>query len=72
MSGTTTPKPCSLGTFIVGNPNPAVVQPDTPEGEKGNEVTGHGGSGRSDNGRTESSEETVTVSTTTVVTRRKE
>jgi hypothetical protein len=72
MSGTTTPKPCSLGAFIVGNPDPAVVQPDTPEEEKGNEVTKRGGSGKSDNGRTESDEETVTITTTTVVTRRKE
>ena len=72
MSGTSTPKPCSLGTFIVENPNPAVVQPDTPEEEKDDEVTGRGGSGRSDNGRNESSEETVTITTTTVVTRRKE
>ncbi|KAH8635876.1 hypothetical protein IG631_07710 [Alternaria alternata] len=72
MSGTSTPKPCSPGTFIVENPNPAVVQPDTPEEEKGNEVTERGGSGRGDNGRTGSSEDTVTITTTTVVTRRKE
>lgn len=40
MSGISTPKPCLLGTFIVENPNSAVVQPDTPEEEKDNEVTG--------------------------------
>jgi hypothetical protein len=71
MSGTTTPKPCSLGTFIVENPNPAVVQPDTPEEEKDNEVTERIGYGRGDNGRTGSSEDTVTITTTTVVARRK-
>jgi hypothetical protein len=48
------------------------VQPDTPEEEKDNEVTERGGSGRSDNGRTGSIEDTVTITTTTVVTRRKE
>lgn len=72
MSGTTTPEPCSLGAFIVENPNPAVVQPDTPEEEKSNEVTERGVSGKSDNGRIESGEETVTITTTTVVTRCKE
>ena len=72
MSGTTTPKPCSLGTFIVENPNPAFVQPDTSEEEKGDEVTGHGGSGRMDEGKIEGIGETVTVTTTTVITRRKE
>jgi hypothetical protein len=72
MSGTSTPKPCSLGTFIAENPNPAVVQPDTPEEGKDNQVTGHGGSGRMDEGKGESFGETVTVTTTTVITRRKE
>jgi hypothetical protein len=72
MSGTTTPKPCSLGRFIVQNPNPAVVQPDTPEEENDDEVMERGVSGRGDNGRTGGSEETVTITTTTVVTRRRE
>jgi hypothetical protein len=48
------------------------VQPDTPEEEKDNEVTGHGGSARMDEGKIESIGETVKVTTTTVITRRKE
>ena len=48
------------------------MQPDTPEEEKSNEVTERGVSGKSDNGRIESGEETVTITTTTVVTRCKE
>lgn len=72
MSGTTTPKPCSLGTFIVENPNPAVVQPDTLEEGKKNEVSGHGGSGRMEEGKIESIGDTVKVTTTTMRTRRKE
>jgi hypothetical protein len=72
MSETSTPEPCSLGTFIVENPNTAVVQPDTPEEEKDNEVIERGVSGKSDNGRSEGGEETVTITTTTVVIKRKD